>query len=203
LYFRRTSDGAEYGATNIGNVTSYTITNLSGQDSYTFEVFGVNGCAPGPRGAATSATIGGPTIDTRPLGEGGQVLGTAEETGATPSPSPSPSGEAESNPSVLGTTDCSTFPWWWVPMVVYAIVVIAMAFIFSNNHTPRRLVTLVGFGITGLFLYFWKCDPWLWILGTGIGGGMVEFFTTFLMSDDEDKPKAPKPLSLDNSQSAA
>jgi hypothetical protein len=78
-------------------------------------------------------------------------------------------------------------------MVIYAIVVVVMAFTLNNNNTPRRVVTLVGFGLAGLFLYFWKCQPWPWIIGTGIGGGMVELFTTFLMSDDDqEKPPAKK-----------
>lgn len=59
IYFRRDRDSAEYGASNIGLTTSYTVTNLSGQETYTFEVFGVNDCAPGPRGQAKSGTLSG------------------------------------------------------------------------------------------------------------------------------------------------
>jgi hypothetical protein len=68
VYFRRNSDGAEYGATNIGNVSTYTIDNLNGQSSYTFEVFGINDCAPGPRGQVVSRVIRGGSVALAPLG---------------------------------------------------------------------------------------------------------------------------------------
>jgi len=195
LYFRRNSDGAEYGATNIGNVTTYTITNLSGQDSYTFQVFGVNDCAPGPRGQAGSSQISGPILTGRPVGAGGQVLGVSTSASPTPTPSATPgsSPTPEASPSVLGATDeaCSDYRWWWVPMVIFAIVAVVMAFTLNNNNTPRRIVTIVGFGLTAIFLYYWKCQPIPWIIGTGIGGAIVELFTTFLLSDDEEE-HAPK-----------
>jgi hypothetical protein len=196
LYFRRNSDGAEYGATNIGNVNTYTITNLSGGGaSYTFEVFGVNDCAPGPRGQAVSGEVGGALLTGRPTGDGGQVLGsTTESPTPSPSPSASPSPDASASPEVLGATDgpCTDFRWWWVPMVIYAIVVVVLAFAQNNNPTPRRIVTAVGFGLTALFLWYWKCQPWPWIIGTGIGGAVVELFTTFLLSDDEEEQHPPK-----------
>jgi hypothetical protein len=59
LYFRRNSDGAEYGASNIGQVSSYEVNNLGGQESYTFEIFGINDCAPGSRGQVTSQVLAG------------------------------------------------------------------------------------------------------------------------------------------------
>lgn len=191
LYFRRNSDGAEYGATNIGNVNTYTTTNLSGGGaSYTYEVFGVNDCAPGPRGQALSGEVGGALLTGRPTGDGGQVLGeTTESPTPSPSPSASPSPDASGSPEVLGGTDgpFTDFRWWWAPMVIYAIVVVVLAFAQNNNPTPRRIVTAVGFGLTGLLLWNWKYQPWPWIIGTGIGGAVVELFTTFLLSDYEEE----------------
>ncbi|MEO8582064.1 MAG: fibronectin type III domain-containing protein [Patescibacteria group bacterium] len=64
LYFKRNSDGAQYGVPKIDKTTSYTVNNLSGQESYTFELFGVNDCAPGPRGTVVSEKIDGNTISS-------------------------------------------------------------------------------------------------------------------------------------------
>jgi hypothetical protein len=79
LIFTRTSDGEQYGSTNIGNTTSYTIQGISGQDSYTFEVFGVNGCQPGERGSVSSSVFSGSILTARPTGDTGQVLSAATE----------------------------------------------------------------------------------------------------------------------------
>ncbi len=49
LSFTRNSDGAQYGASDIGKNTVYTVNFLNPGETYTFEVFGVNGCMPGPR----------------------------------------------------------------------------------------------------------------------------------------------------------
>ena len=188
LYFRRNSDGAEYGATNIGNVNSYTVTNLSGQAAYTFELFGVNDCAPGPRGQVSSGIVGGAILTGRPTGPAGQVLGQSTESPSpTPTLTPSPSSETSNTPQILGTSDssCTDSGWWWSPLVAYAIIVVVMAFVQSNNAVLRRTVALLGFGITAVSLYYWKCQTWPWIIGTGIGGAIVELFTTFLLSDDE------------------
>ena len=71
IAFTRNGDGAQYGSSNVGNVTSYTVSNLSGQDSYTFQVSGVNDCAPGPiSGGAGTGVVAGPVIEANPTGTG-------------------------------------------------------------------------------------------------------------------------------------
>lgn len=78
LIFTRNSDGKQYGSPNVGNVTNYTVTNLSAGESYSFQVFGVNDCAPGNRSNIATATgIGGVVLapEIRPEGPGGEILG--------------------------------------------------------------------------------------------------------------------------------
>lgn len=88
LIFTRTSDGAQYGSPNIGNVTSYTVTNLSGGANYTFQVFAVNDCQPGERSAiATTGVVPGPELGGRPTGPSGEVLGEQVDL-SSPTPTP-------------------------------------------------------------------------------------------------------------------
>jgi hypothetical protein len=117
LIFTRLSDGAKYGSTDIGFGTTYTITNISGGDTYKFEVFGVNDCAPG-QSATITQFVGGGIILGRPAGQGGQVLGvnTATESGAIATPS-------TATPMVLGsnTATCQE-PWWRIIFIVLTSV---------------------------------------------------------------------------------
>ncbi len=45
IYYKRLSDGAEYGAPNVGNVNSFVVDNLEVGQTYEFKVYGVNDCA--------------------------------------------------------------------------------------------------------------------------------------------------------------
>ncbi len=194
LIFTRLSDGSKYGATDIGNVTTYTIHNLSGQDAYTFEVLGVNGCAPGPRGSVTSKRIAGPTISSRPQGPSNQVLGVSTQTpDEVPSPSPSPSllpspspvPSPTPNPSVLGASDCANNPWWWVPIVVYIISLLLLAIFMSGNGMMRRLINIIVGAISVWLMYQWICSPWVWIAAAVIAGIVGEVLTSFFMSEEK------------------
>jgi hypothetical protein len=159
LVFTRNSDGAQYGSTNIGNVTSYTINGISGQDAYTFEVFGVNGCKPGDRARVTSK-VTGPVLTTRPTGSNGDVLGqTIEE--ATPSAK-----VVDFKPEVLGATQSCSNPWWkCLLFLVQGVVLVTAAGLLRKRHRGNWLIaalltTLVV--IAAIFLFF--CSVWPWIL---------------------------------------
>jgi hypothetical protein len=172
LFFTRTSDGAQYGAPNIGNVTSYTITNLSGGANYAFQVFGVNGCAPGPRSSlASSGNVPGPFITTRPVGPGGQVLGT---TTASPSPTPAPS--VSPSPSPLGqvqgvTTEvCMNLrrfvPWILLVIQFFFILFFEYRYRSDAGWTKHILAVVVTAVSIILFYLLRQCQcygEWSWL----------------------------------------
>lgn len=193
LIFTRTSDGAAYGASNIGNVTSYQIEGISGQASYTFEVFAVNDCQPGERASVTSSTFSGPVIETRPSGQDGQVLGaTTEEESSegftvtsvvNPSPSPQPT-VSERNPQVLGETVCSIeqsyLPVGLLILLLGIAVAIELILKKDTSMTPWLLAIGATVGVTGLFYLVGKCDcedgsllsmicSWFWLITFVIG----------------------------------
>lgn len=110
LIFTRDADGEQYGSSNIGNITQYTITNLSGTDSYSFELMAINGCMPGDR-AKVLATVTGPGLDSRPQGEDGQVLGLDDELKAaflTSSPTSVPGSLKADQAKVKGASTQNT-----------------------------------------------------------------------------------------------
>jgi hypothetical protein len=174
LIFTRNSDGAQYGAANIGNTTSYTIQGISGQASYTFEVFAVHDCQPGDRASVTSPTFAGPVLSARPVGDGGQVLGATttkalesevSESDEKPKPSPSPSPVATAvpaAPAVLGATD-SVFEVCrhaagWLPILLLvglAVVMLIIEYVYRKDRTKKRwylaglasIITILAFYI--------------------------------------------------------
>ncbi len=81
LLFTRKSDGTVFGASNIGNVTSYKINGISA-GAYTFEIFAVHGCMPGDKVSLSTGVVGS-VLSGRPVGENGTVLG---DKSVTPTP---------------------------------------------------------------------------------------------------------------------
>ena len=174
LFFTRTSDGAEYGAPNVGNVNSYTITNLSGGANYSFQVFGVNDCAPGPRsGAAGSGLVPGPFIAARPIGAGGQVLGVATEASPSPEPSPSPS----PTPSPLGQVAgaaieaCARWRFYipWILLIAQAAFIAATEYYFRRDARLTKYFFSAGITLASIALFYWlrECDcygRWSWLV---------------------------------------
>ncbi|MCD6226154.1 fibronectin type III domain-containing protein [bacterium] len=67
-----------YGNPNVGNVTSYTVSGLSGGVTYYFVVKGVNDCAPGPFSDEAVAVAGGTLAAAGPA-VGFEVLGKKKE----------------------------------------------------------------------------------------------------------------------------
>jgi hypothetical protein len=209
IFFTRNSDGAQYGAPNIGNVTTYTITNLSGGANYSFQVFGVNGCAPGPRsGAAASGQVPGPFIATRPVGGGGEVLG---ETTASPTPTPTPS----ASPSVLGqiagtTTEiCASWKRYvpWILLVVQFIIIFGVEYRYRYSTSLNKHIFAVLVTALSIFLFYWlrECPcygewnwlawlcKWYWIVAIVLTLLVKGFSYAFLDESSEmrDKPKKP------------
>ncbi len=160
LYFQRISDGAEYGAPDIGNVTTYTITNIPGGANYKFQVFGVNGCAPGPRSGFATKTVPGGSTSGRPLGGGGQVLGTTVEVSPTPSPSPevtpSPLGE------VLGATAATCQSWKfylpWILLVAQFLGILLLEYLRRGDGSWFKHLIAIIITIISIVLFYWLRD---------------------------------------------
>lgn len=153
ISFTRTSDGEQYGSPNIGNVTSFTVQQLSGGANYTFEVFGVNGCAPGPRSnQAGTGVVPGPFIEGRPTG-GGQVLGETDEASPSPSPSPSPTIEG----SVEGVSSvCEQWRFYvpWILLVMQLLFVLASEYFFRKDRGLTKHFIAVGITLVSIFLFY-------------------------------------------------
>ncbi len=214
LFFTRVSDGAQYGATNIGNVTTYTITNLSGGASYSFQVFGVNGCAPGPRSnTVTSGNIAGPFIAGRPLGNGSQVLGVSTEVSPTPSPSPSasPSPSPTTDPNagkVLGATTCVNWKQYipWILLVLQFILVLLAQIFYRNDESWAKHIWAVVFTILSIVLFYlfkvcpcsgtwvwlgWLC-PWYWLVSIILTLLVRGFAYSFIDNDEPERKRDEK-----------
>ncbi|MCD8484018.1 fibronectin type III domain-containing protein [Candidatus Woesebacteria bacterium] len=194
LEFIRISDGARYGANNIGNVTSYTITNLSGQAAYRFELFAVNDCKPGDRAIVQSGTITGAVIDEatsgRPTGEDNQVLGvTTDETSDSDENGEIASGVSEENSfldNVLGasTENCSVPGWWWSIIAIYLVALLLIHAMFEGR--VRSGAHLVAALATAAALYGVLCMPWFWIAMVLILAVMSEALPWLFSPSDKD-----------------
>ncbi|HEX6977600.1 MAG TPA: fibronectin type III domain-containing protein [Patescibacteria group bacterium] len=118
IEYGTTSGQYIYGATNIGNVTSYSVKALSGNTIYFFRVVGVNGCTGGNWSNEANATTTGAVL-AQVAAAGFNILGVKTE--ATPTPSPTPQSSPSSSPelNVLGASACrdNNYP-WWIPLVI-------------------------------------------------------------------------------------
>jgi hypothetical protein len=218
LIFTRTSDGAQYGSPNVGNVTSYTITNLSGTASYTFQVFGVNDCAPGPRsGNATSGIVPGAVLAGRPTGPGGQVLGVTTE--ATPTPTPSPT----ATPSVLGVVAgeaieaCSQWRLYipWILLVIQALIVLWVEYYFRRSHKSTKHFFTIGTTLLSILIFYlirecdcygkwswlaWLCQ-WYWLVST-ILTVLLRAFSYAFIEDAESLKETKAKTETKNAESS-
>lgn len=201
IIFTRNSDGEQYGASNIGNTTNYTIEGISGQASYTFEVFAVNNCKPGDRDSVTSSTFTGPVLEARPTGTTGtssQVLGATTDTElentiaetvrkATPRPSPS----STIAPAVLGATDTAILAcgeaFYWLPifiLILQAVVIAGIEYYYRGDKTKLRWYLVIIVSIVSMLTFYGlskcKCTGtslndilcyWYWLIASLIGIG--------------------------------
>jgi hypothetical protein len=181
LSFTRNSDGAQYGASNIGNVASYTINGISGGDAYTFELFGINGCAPGPRARIAAQRVIGRVLTTRPVGQDGSVLGmqTVEvETAASQAAELKPAINTSVQLADATNTATCVEPWWrWFIILLQALVTLVLV---STGRKSSRVSMLarVGsvVGISAALIWFYLCArvPLLYYsVGIGLLGMIV------------------------------
>ncbi len=178
-----------FGNNSVGNVTSYTVSGLTPNTQYYFQVLGINGCAPGPRSNEV-ATTGQPAIAgafTAPLGfSDGEVLGDVIE----PSPTPEPflSGVI---PFILGTSATEVMECAQDGMWLALIILLLQAIGHGANHVLlRKKIHSFHLGADFIFIltsiYFFytlsscDCEPgswlhwlcqWYWLLAGGVGIG--------------------------------
>lgn len=161
LIFTRLRDGAKYGSTNIGNVTSYTITNIPGEENYEFEIFGVNDCAPGQSAKISQLVAGGATTG-RPAGQGGEVLGVNTASG---------SGNIEQlpgeTPAVLGsnTTTCKDPSWRMSFIIILVALPLLIGKIKKNNFFKNKFIFTLLFLLVAILIdHFYFCSHNTWPL---------------------------------------
>ena len=168
LEFYRISDNEHYGSVNIGNVTSFTVDNLSGGGaSYRFQVIPVNGCMPGDRSNETVVTPTGRVTVGRPTG-GGQVLGVIEpEVSPTPELAASPAPEGQ----VLGESTCLPWKFYlpWILLIAQLVLILGADYYFRKDEGWTKQYLMVGITIISIVLFylFRSCpcyaDAW-WLL---------------------------------------
>jgi hypothetical protein len=204
LVFTRDSDGASYGANNIGNVTEYQITNLGGGVSYTFQVMGINGCMPGDRSTLNSGTISGGPTTGRPIGSGGQVLGvsTEEEKELTPTPDSDSEEDSESTGKVAGTSNvCHTWAEYipWILLIMQLIFILVSEYYFKKDekYTKHYIAAAVTLASIAIFYLVRECDcytnsilswlcKWYWLVSLTLTA-LVKLFSYAFIEEVEDK----------------
>lgn len=196
ILFTRLSDGTQYGASNVGNVTSYTVNNLSGGgNSYSFQVFAVNECAPsGFSNAVQAVNLGGPIIEGVPGGFE-EVLG---EEVSEPSQIIQPAqGE------VLGATDttCQDVR-YYLPILLLALQVVMSVLIFvalRDSHTVLKHLLVGGITLLLTLLFYWarQCNcvdlvmvlallcKWYWVVALVVA--LVIEALQYLFIEDNSK----------------
>ncbi len=176
------SNGGNHGASNIGNINSYTVDNLSGGVTYTFEVFGVNGCMPGDRSNTViegSALTGGPVIGG-PTGPAGEVLGVDTEVDENGNPIDG-SEEVESAGEVLGDSIGVCVNWkQYLPLIMLGLqlLLVILIEVFMRDFRTGKYIALGIASVCVAAAFYWlrDCDcsgtvqilgilcQWFWIV---------------------------------------
>ncbi len=209
LEFYRVSDGERYGSVNIGNVTNFTVTNLSGGGaSYRFQVIPINGCMPGDRSNEAEVTPTGGELEGRPTG-GGQVLGVTEVLEESPEPESSP--EPSPEPQVLGeaTDACVTWKWYlpWILLIAQIVLILAADYYLRSDTRWTKQYIAIGITLASIVIFYllrqcqcyegawwflnWLCK-WYWLvaLGLTVVGQVVNYaFIEEPIEKPEDRKK--------------
>lgn len=166
------ANGTRYGAANIGDTNQYTINNLSGGQTYTFEVFAVNECKPGERSNQVTVTVTGAVVEGRPVGQDNQVLGATDEPAEEATQSAQTTDEAVTTTDdgqVLGADECSNqINWILVAILVVAQLGLLIAIWSYSKQLPLPAWVLVGLVtvlavVIGQILTNCQCQPSGWL----------------------------------------
>lgn len=166
--FRRQSDGAEYGSPNVGNVTSYTITNIPGDVSYSFSVFGVNDCMPGERGSTSGIPLGTLVLG-KPEGEDKQMFLLKEDSlkqqvlSPNTQEPPTTDHKTDTGGFVLGTSTTDDDHTNLIFLIFYTIISFALSFLLRKKFLTLWIVGLtINFFIATSFGYVFSHVPFIY-----------------------------------------
>lgn len=174
----------QYGNADVGNVTSYTVTNLTPGVQYFFQVLGINDCAPGPRSneISTTGTFFGGAIVPAPAGfTQAEVLGEATESAELAS---SPTPENFVAGQVLGES-CQSWKEFlpWILLIAQGIIIVLF---YLSQRQPvfmtKQLFAIIATGGSILIFYIFRsCDcydggflaflcQWYWLVALAESG---------------------------------
>lgn len=192
-----------YGNNNVGNQTSYTVTNLVPGNNYYFQVLGINGCAPGPRSNEVStggsalglgATVSAPSGFTPQ-----QVLGvTTDATAEATVNEATPSGN---NPQILGAIQEACQAWKpFLPLIIIVIQILISLIIYivfrnPENKLKQVSVVVVICVLTLIFYLLRNCDcstigiltllcKWYFVLAIAVG--LITQFINYALIEREE-----------------
>lgn len=136
-----------YASGNIGNVTTYTVQNLSGGITYYFIVYAVNGCKSGPFSNEQYGTPSGSQVASAATGFAPIVLGAVAPT-VTPSISP----KVESISSRVGAVAACAKCFWW-PILLGEFLVLTLVYFLFRKRKMAPLARLIPGLAIGLLAY--------------------------------------------------
>jgi len=169
-----TSPGAPLYGADVGNVTTYTVLGLSGNQTYYFTVRAGNGCAPGPFSNEVLATPTGVGIEGPAQGFAPNVLGEASESAQTsPSVSPTPE-EGE----IMGEQEdlCTNAWWWWLVIVFYIIDGIILLLLCRKfERGVKLLIEIFSTIVASVLLIYALCNSLLAVILVVVLGVIIFF----------------------------
>lgn len=164
-----------YGATNIGNVTSYVVSGLSANTAYYFQVVPINGCQSGNWSNEVNATptgtvFGVTTEGNPPPAEGfeeGEVQGKQTEPGQIEG------GEQTVKQEVRGETVSQKNCYWWLVFGLLGLAINTI-YVYLNKKNLKQekrrwivpaVISLLIFGGDKLAHNWWTPSnycPYMW-----------------------------------------
>lgn len=137
------SSGAySFGATNVGNTTSYTVRSLAGETTYFFQVAGVNDCAPGPWSNEAAASPAGAILGFGPAPGFERILGTATESAEIKDEEVENKKEGGQG-QILAEGECGTLFPWWAPLILQLIITVLFIVMLRKEDSRIRVIWIL------------------------------------------------------------
>lgn len=137
-----------YGNPNVGNVTAYTISGLSGGTTYFFVVRGVNDCAPGPYSNEVRVTPLGPFLPGPPPGFFPGVRGVTAPEGELGEAGATEAGE-------IAGVQAKPICWWWLILSLAEFLILSVYYwLLARQKDVKRYWWLVAPGLAVLAYFF-------------------------------------------------
>lgn len=160
IFITRQSDGAEFGGTDIGVSSPYTVTNLAPGETYTFQILGVNGCATGERSnLVTSDIVTGIEVVGGPEGPGGVVLGDEDDLEVTDSAEPVE--DQQTGGEVAGAIDTCQLQDNYLPLILLLAqlaAVLIIELLLRRDTKPTKWFLIAAATLVSIGLFYWLRD---------------------------------------------